>query len=242
MEELMVEKEMSAIERARAARRAEREKQQKKSKNTTIIQRTLGFVLLAGVIGGGYTLASAYSPKLAAICLVGLLLGVSLQRGRFCFTAAVRDPMLTGGTLLSKAAVVTIAVASVGFVALQYSAATKGQALPGFIKPVGLHTILGGLLFGIGMVLAGGCASGTLMRIGEGFTQQFFALSAFICGCMIAVPHMPFWKETSVFTLHTPTALGWFPAIGIHFCLLLTLYFVLEKFGRWRVKKLKESR
>lgn len=237
----MAEKPMSAIERARAARRAEREKEQKSKKNTTVVQRTIGLVLLGGVACGGYALSSSYSPKLAAMCLIGLLLGMGLQRARFCFTAAARDPMLTGGTLLSKAVIIAIAVASVGFLALQFSAASKGQALPGFIRPVGIHTIIGGIVFGIGMVLAGGCASGTLMRVGEGFVQQFFALAAFVCGVMIAVPHMGFWKTTSFTTVHLPSAIGWFPAIIVQFGLLLALYFLIEKFGKWRMNKIKNN-
>ena len=50
------------------------------------------------------------------------------------------------------------------------------------VYPVGLPLIIGGILFGIGMVIAGGCATGTLMRIGEGFLIQFLTLLFFIIG------------------------------------------------------------
>ena len=237
-------KEMSAMEKARAAGRAKREQEQKKKKSSAKIQRVAGLLFIVAAIACGYALTSIYSAKLGLMCMLGLLIGITLQRGRFCFAAAARDPMLTGGTLLSKAVIIAIAVASAGFLAIQYGAVTKGLPVPGYIKPVGLHTAIGAFVFGIGMVLAGGCASGTLMRIGEGFTQQLLALVFFVCGVMLAKYQFDFWKELSIADapkVHLPTALGWFPAIVIQFGLLLSLYFLVEKLGIWRMKKIKNS-
>ena len=46
--------------------------------------------------------------------------------------------------------------------------------------PFGVHTLIAGLIFGVGMVLSGGCASGSLYKIGEGnmtsFVVAFFGL------------------------------------------------------------------
>src|SRR5699024_6665623 len=99
-------------------------------------------------------------------------------------TASLRDPVLTGGTSLSKAVITTIAVATVGFAALQYGAYLKGDPIPGNINPAGIHVAVGAFMFGIGMVIAGGCASGTLMRVGEGFVMQWLSLVFFIIGSL----------------------------------------------------------
>jgi uncharacterized membrane protein YedE/YeeE len=49
----------------------------------------------------------------------------------------------------------------------------------GVYHPFWLGSMLGGLIFGVGMLLAGGCASGTLWRVGEGHTKLMVALVSF---------------------------------------------------------------
>jgi hypothetical protein len=51
-----------------------------------------------------------------------------------------------------------------------------------YIKEAGVHNVIGGIIFGIGMVLAGGCASGTLFRVGEGNVSSVIALIGMLCG------------------------------------------------------------
>ena len=57
-----------------------------------------------------------------------------------------------------------------------------------YVVPVSFATVIGAFIFGIGMVIAGGCASGTLMRVGEGFTMQILALFFFIVGSLWGRP------------------------------------------------------
>ncbi len=54
-----------------------------------------------------------------------------------------------------------------------------------FTLPLGWHTLIGGYLFGLGMVIAGGCATGTLFRIGEGSVQLLFALPGGMLGAAL---------------------------------------------------------
>jgi uncharacterized membrane protein YedE/YeeE len=104
---------------------------------------------------------------------VGILFGFALQRGRFCMNSAIRDTILLKDTTLLKSVIMAILVAMVGF-ALLASAGLIKISPSGFFW--GAH-LVGGILFGIGMVLAGGCASGITYRIGEGVAS---ALSAAI--------------------------------------------------------------
>lgn len=101
----------------------------------------------------------------------GFLFGVVLQRGRVCFNSAFRDLRLTKDNYMFKAGLLTVAILAIGHVALAQFGLIK-------LSPAGISFVsmgIGGLLFGLGMVLAGGCASGTTYRIGEGFTTSILA-------------------------------------------------------------------
>ncbi len=100
------------------------------------------------------------------------MLGFVLQRGRFCVTGAFRDLTLTGNTRWFSALIVLIAVHSVGLFLLSTFTVITLEESP---FPW-LASILGGLIFGFSMVLAGGCATGTYYRAGEGLVGSWFAL------------------------------------------------------------------
>src|SRR5688572_22338712 len=55
------------------------------------------------------------------------------------------------------------------------------------IAPLGFHLVLGGLIFGFGMVLGGGCITGHLFRIGEGSGVALVGLLAIVAGYAIAL-------------------------------------------------------
>jgi uncharacterized protein len=184
------------------------------------------------------------APKFAFVWILGVALGIALQRSRFCFTAAMRDPVLTGSTSLAKAVVVGLAVGTVGFAAIQLGAYFKAGHMADAVKvassslePVGLHTVVGGVLFGIGAVVAGGCASGTLMRMGEGFLQQWLAIPFFVLGSALAAAAWPVWKAALLVrpdsAVYLPRALGGFvPALLLQFALLLALWLAADRWGR----------
>jgi len=203
------------------------------------------------MIAVGYYAQSMNAKGGALIWVIGLAFGYVLQRSRFCFTASLRDPILTGGTALSKAVIMSLALASVGYMALQMKATGFGleklgtdalksvTLLPGHVRDVGVHTILGGFIFGIGAVVAGGCASGTLMRMGEGFIQQWIAIVFFIVGSVIGMALLPFMKQSGFLyqkgAVYLPQLLGgWVPAIVVQFGFLFALYVLADWYGKKR--------
>ncbi len=107
--------------------------------------------------------------------VVGLLFGFVLQRGRFCMNSAFRDPLVFKDFTLLNAVGLALVVEIIGFHLLStfgmISLAPKTFYLVG--------NIIGGFVFGIGMVIAGGCASGTSYRVGEGMISSMIALLAF---------------------------------------------------------------
>lgn len=111
--------------------------------------------------------------------LTGLLLGVAfgfvLQRGRFCVTGAFRDVFLARNTRWLTAFFIVIAVQAAGVFALQSAGVLT---LP--TKDVALAAVVvGSLVFGVGIVLAGGCATGTYYRAGEGLVGSWLALGMY---------------------------------------------------------------
>ncbi|AQP45465.1 YeeE/YedE family protein [Tessaracoccus flavus] len=103
---------------------------------------------------------------------IGLLLGFVFQRGRFCVTGAFRDVWLSGSKRWLTAFLLAILVQAVLVQGL------LGQDLIVAKVPAiaWLGVIGGSFLFGIGIVLAGGCATGTYYRSGEGLIGSWIAL------------------------------------------------------------------
>ncbi len=104
--------------------------------------------------------------------LIGTLFGFVLQRSRFCMTGGFRDIYLTRNNTLFYAFLIAIAIQSVGLYLL-----TQGGLISISIGTFSLiGTLFGSILFGIGIVLAGGCATGTWYRAAEGLIGSWVAL------------------------------------------------------------------
>ncbi len=219
----------------RSGRRKETPEQRRRKK---FIQLLSGFGVLVIICLFAFVAQKA-NPKGAFIILIGTGFGYVLQRSRFCFTAALRDPALTGGTNLTKAVIISLAVASFLFMSINMSKfgmtleTFELSAAAGNIKPVGLHTAIGAFLFGIGAVIAGGCASGTLMRMGEGFLQQWLVFVFFVIGSVAGLWVAKMVTSKTATAVFLPQALGgWLPAVIVQFGLLLGLYLLADAWGR----------
>ncbi len=192
-------------------------------------------VLIALLVGLGFYLNDA---KLVKYLIFGVAFGMILQRSRFCFTAAFRDPVTTGGTSLTRAVFLAVAVGTIGFSALSlYSISTGGKPLAtDSVAPLSILTVIGGVMFGIGMVTAGGCASGTLMRVGEGFQLQWVALLCFMLGSVAGAWAMGFLAPLGKANvkIYLPDHIGWAGALIFQFALIAIVYFLAIK---WQKKK-----
>jgi len=115
--------------------------------------------------------------------IVGLIFGFLLQRGRFCFNSAFRDIILFKDTMIVKAIWVAVVIEMVGFALLT----DLGVIFP---YPRGFYwgaNMLGGFVFGVGMVIAGGCISGATYRAGEGMVGSMLALVGIAVGGSITI-------------------------------------------------------
>lgn len=213
-----------------------KENQTKKKKRN---QLPYGIALLVVLILCGIWFAQK-SPMLAIGWIFGIAFGFVLQKARFCFTASLRDPVLTGSTSLTRAVIIAFMIATVGFGAIQFNAFTQGKPIPGLISPAGIHTAIGATMFGIGMVIAGGCASGTLMRVGEGFMMQWLSLIFFVIGSIWGAKDFGWWTKAVISKTHPvwlPNVFGWPVAFFGQLALLAILYVVAEQFENRKINK-----
>ncbi|MDC7223274.1 MAG: YeeE/YedE thiosulfate transporter family protein [Spirochaetales bacterium] len=194
----------------------------------------VGVVLVAAGIFAGWD-----RPLLAFYWFTGLAFGFILQRSRFCFTASLRDPALTGSTTLTRAVLIAFALTSLGFWAIKYGAHLQGLPLPGqsHVVPVSLATAVGSFMFGIGMVIAGGCASGTLMRVGEGFVMQILSLFFFVLGSLWGAHDFGWWKLHVISNgkaLFLPDLFGWGGSLVVQMLIIVLLFIAADK---WEHRK-----
>lgn len=109
--------------------------------------------------------------------LCGLLLGFVMQRGRFCITGAFRDMYVIKSHRMFVALLIAISVQAVGL-ALFFDTGVLTESPAENFAP--LAVIAGAFLFGIGIILAGGCATGTWYRAGEGLIGSWIALFTYM--------------------------------------------------------------
>ncbi|MGP4079471.1 YeeE/YedE family protein [Pseudalkalibacillus sp. R45] len=145
---------------------------------------------------------------------IGLLLGYTLFHARFGFTSAFRRLLAVGNGEALRAHMIMMAVACTLFAPiLSMGVGMFGNTPAGYVSPVGTSVVVGAFLFGIGMQLGGGCASGTLYAVGGGRSAMFITLIAFIVGSVLGAWHWDFWvNQTPSFeaiSLATSTGLGY---------------------------------
>ncbi|WP_367106033.1 YeeE/YedE family protein [uncultured Psychrobacter sp.] len=168
---------------------------------------------------------------------IGLLLGYTLFHARFGFTSAFRRMMAVGNGQAMRAHMLMLAVAVTLFAPiLAFGTSLFGEPVAGYVAPLGVSLVVGSFLFGIGMQLGGGCASGTLYAVGGGRSVMFITFIFFIIGATFGAYHLPFWTEEmpayEAFSLATSTGLGytgaWLVSLAL-FGLIAWATLVIEK-------------
>ncbi len=164
-------------------------------------QSIAGAVVLVLSLGFSQVIG-ATAAVLAPLWLLGMFAGFTLQRSRFCFASAFRDLFLFGQSRIFNGILAGLVVLTLGFALVMYQQVPFPQfgALPAeaHILPVGLSTVIGGVLFGVGMVLAGGCSSGSLYRVGEGYVASGVAVLGMIIGLGLLAYQWNWWWDTLI--------------------------------------------
>ncbi|WP_175483189.1 YeeE/YedE family protein [Salinihabitans flavidus] len=144
----------------------------------------------------------------------GLMLGLAARLGRFCTMGAIEDMLYGGSSTRIRMWALAIGAAVLGSFTLLGT---------GFLKPelsyylsirwMPMASILGGLMFGYGMALAGNCGYGSIARLGGGDLRAFvivlvMGVSAY---AVLAGPLAPLrnWAFPQVdVTTHTPPGIA----------------------------------
>ena len=134
---------------------------------------------VAALIATYFYSLNAYTT-IGLLLLCGVAVGVIFQRSRLCFVAAFRDPFMTGETDKTKAIIISLIISMLGYAALKWGG-IRGEMVY-VTSTFWFGSLIGGFIFGFGMLLAGGCGSGCAFRAGEGQVKLivsllFFALS-----------------------------------------------------------------
>jgi len=121
--------------------------------------------------------------------------GLRAQMLMLAVTCAVFFPLIAGGTLW-------------------------GQPVRGSVSPIGVGVAVGAFIFGLGMQLGGGCASGTLFSVGGGSTRMLVTLFFFVIGSVIGTAHTAWWNAQPAFAATSMVTL-WGPWGGLAVCFAL---------------------
>lgn len=152
-----------------------------------IAQIIVGVVALpAGLIAIPYYYDYLDFNELGVLFAMTMVIGVANQRSRFCFVRAFREPFMTGDGSMTKAAVASFIIVIVGFSVIKFVEIQDYMTMVG--PTAGWPALLGGVIFGLGMTFAGGCASGSLWRAGEGQVKLVLATLSF--AIFAAITHL----------------------------------------------------
>jgi uncharacterized membrane protein YedE/YeeE len=141
--------------------------------------------LVAALVAAALVLytRAGYGPQ-GVFLLFGAAFGVVFQRSRFCLVSAFREPFMTGDAEHTRAAALALVVATLGFAILKF---TVLKDKSDWVFPAaGFGSLAGGLAFGVGMTLAGGCGAGSLWRAGEGQVKLWATVACFAVGVSLA--------------------------------------------------------
>jgi len=206
--------------------------------STDLLRRPDWRVALPGLLllaGGAAYIGSAVGGQFAWLFLLGGALGLVLYHAAFGFASAWRAFLSEGRGDGLRAQMVMLGLATLLFFPLLDGGTAFGRDLVGAVAPVGLSVAVGAGLFGIGMQLAGGCASGTLYTVGGGSTKMVFTLIFFMVGSLIGAAHMPWWLQTpSLGSLSVLQAWGLVPALAAQLAVFAAIVLLTRMVERRR--------
>jgi uncharacterized membrane protein YedE/YeeE len=191
--------------------------------------------LLAGLLlaGGLAWVTAAVNARQAALYLLGAALGLVLYHASFGFTSAWRVFIADRRGEGLRAQMLMLAIAVLLFFPVLSAGTLLGQPVQGLVQPVGVSVMFGAFIFGLGMQLGGGCASGTLYTAGGGSVRMLLTLASFIAGSALGAAHLHWWAALpSLPPISLISTLGVVPAIVANmavFALIAGITVVLER-------------
>lgn len=167
----------------------------------------------------------------------GIVFGFALEKSRVFEPGVIVSQMQLKNFLMLK---IFLAAVIAGLVSLAVLNGVFGQKL--YLKPLLLKAdIIGGLILGIGIVIAGACPGTTLAQVGAGYRDAWFTLAGGVAGAIfygyLDTPITGFFAEKGAATsFHGLLGLPfWLVALGFAALLVVALV-VLERTKPWRAE------
>ncbi len=212
-----------------------------------------GLTILSLIIAQLVTQNDSKGSNMVVNLMLGGAFGFVLARGAFGFAGAFRNPIQKKDYSLSKGVVkflgiTTVLVAIVGMIQMSFGTdpfafgtgiiGTNGSGQMSFMF------VIGGLLFGIGMIMAGGCASGTLQDIGVGAVGAVLALFGWMFGVFVGFMVGPIMATTWMgesWSYNFFMEIGIIGGLAVNLILIGLVYLLLitleKKFGKKPTEK-----
>lgn len=182
----------------------------------------------------------SFKPKLSVLgiaTLFGLIFGFVIARAQICFTSAFRDLFLTGRGLVAKAIILGMFISTLGVFAFIL------LGVPPKIVWTGPNVVIGGFLFGFGIVIAGGCECGWMYRAMEGQVHYIIVGIGNLIGSVLLAYTWPLYSQAlakSYPKINLLESFGNYGGLLLNYILLilfLGLIFILEKRIQTKIKK-----
>ncbi len=188
-----------------------------------------GFAALALAVG-------QVAPfRLVVLFGLGGLLGIALYHASFGFTLAYRRFLTDRRSAGLRAQLVMLGLATVLFFPALAAGSLFGHPVAGNVAPAGVSVAVGALLFGVGMQLGGGCASGTLYAVGGGATRMVVTLGFFIFGSVVGVAHLGWWQALPALPpISLVSRFGWPAALAGNLFVFGALFLLVRGLERRR--------
>lgn len=184
----------------------------------------------------------------ALLFLVGGALGMTLYHASFGFTSSWRVFIKERRGRGLRAQMIMLALAVLLFFPALGAGELFGNPVKGNVNPVSMSVMIGAFIFGIGMQLGGGCASGTLYTVGGGSARMLVTLLFFCIGSVIATSHLDWWFALPhLEPISLVESLGVLPGLLLSFIVFAiiaaaTVYFEKKRHGSLEIEPRSEYR
>ena len=172
-----------------------------------------------------------YVPIIGICFVLGLLTGVVMYLSDFCVAGMFRDLFLLRRSVMLRYLVLLVISSMILFELARQAGFLPLYPFPLLYSPTPAN-LIGGFLFGTGMVLAGGCVLGTLYKMGSGSVLSATAFFGLVAGSGLYAEIHPFWasfvRSTTFFQgkITIPQILGVDPLIPISLASVFGLFFI----------------
>jgi uncharacterized membrane protein YedE/YeeE len=124
---------------------------------------------------------------------LGLAAGAVMHRSDYCLAGMFRDLFLFRRVDKLRTLLLLVVATMILFEVARLADLLPNYPFPLYYAPSAAN-VLGGMIFGVGMVLAGGCVVGTLYRMGAGSTLSALAFIGLLVGSAGYGEIFPFWS------------------------------------------------